>query len=111
MNKPDAWTADDIRREYDDAYLRELEAELVAAPQPLALGWTEPGEVIKPREVELSVPPNVYPKNLKGGRWISKFSHLRANRCPERLKKRPPSPWPTHLAPWQEELLVLWWRT
>lgn len=67
--------------------------------------WFEPGEAV----AKLSVPPNVYPKNLKGGSWISKFSHLRAPLCPEQLKK-PPRKWPTGLEPWQELDLALRWR-
>jgi hypothetical protein len=87
-----AWTADDVVREYGEAFLRDLLVELAATSQPV------------PSSVVLSVPPNVYPKNMAGGGWVSKFHHLKADPLPRRFK------WPTHLAPWQEELLVLWWR-
>jgi hypothetical protein len=97
MDKP--LTAEDVAREYGEEFLRELVAELAAAPQSAH------------SSVVLSVPPNVYRKNMRGGIWVSKFHHLKANPLPRR-KPIPPGAdqWPVRLAPWQEELLVLWWR-
>jgi len=56
--------------------------------------WAEPGD-----SPQTQLAP-------KGQRPVS--PHLRAARCPEKLKK-PPTEWPTRLKPWQElELLRLW---
>jgi hypothetical protein len=99
-------TAEEIKREYGEVFLLDLAKELQETASP--------GEVIKPKEVELSVPPNVYPKNLKGGRWTSKFSHVRAKPLPNKLGEPPTPPgaerWPTKLLPWQEAQFVQWWR-
>jgi hypothetical protein len=91
MNKQGdlAWTADDIRREYGDTFLRELEVELAAPPRSAAFDWAEPGD----GPLTKLAPAGEPPRNL----------HLRANPLPRQK-------WPTHLKSWQEELLVIWWR-
>jgi hypothetical protein len=89
MDKP--FTAEDIASEYGDEFLRELTAELQATAKPtLSLDWAEPGDGPLTRLAPAGEPP----RNL----------HLRANPLPRKK-------WPSRLAPWQEELLVLWWRT
>jgi hypothetical protein len=94
-------TAEDIASEYGDTFLRELEAELRATAKPLlSLDWAEPGDGPLTR----LAPAGELPRNL----------HLRANPLPHKLGEKPTPPgaamWPTRLAKWQEELLVLWWR-
>jgi hypothetical protein len=122
MNKLDdlAWSAEDVVREYGEVFLRDLLVEMSSTSQPPV-----------PSAVVLSVPPNIYPKNMAGGSWVSGFHHLKANPLPRKVSDKDEAPlapanatydtvggyidqprtkWPTHLAQWQEELLVIWWR-
>jgi hypothetical protein len=93
-------TAEDVAREWGEEFSRELEAELQATAKPsLSLDWAEPGD---PPLTRLALEHlGLKHKVRSSGPPIA--LHLRANPLPR-------NKWPTKLAPWQEELLVLWWR-
>jgi hypothetical protein len=90
MSSVAAWTADDVVHEYGEAFLRDLVAELQPTQHSIPLDWAEPGDPPLTKLAPAGQPPIA--------------SHLRANPLPRKK-------WPTHLKPWHEELLVLWWRT